>query len=148
MKAVVFLGLFACGPILAFDPAGAPPERTMEWTTRSLANVRIPHIDLEDVAMIDALVFASRIDVPKDYRVWVKYPDEMKKSDLRVTFKAKDISWMELLGTIAARSAMDLRIQPGVVTFVPRSESGTPANKGKSATPPQPEKMPPEKPAE
>lgn len=121
-KAVIlFCAFFTCSPLFAFDPAGPPPERTMEWTTRSLANFKIPHVSLKDMALIDALVFASRIDVPKAYRVSLEYPQAMERSDIRLTLEAKDISWIELLGIIAAKANLDLRIQPGLVTFVPRS---------------------------
>ena len=108
----------------------------MEWTTRSLANFRIPHVNFEDVALIDALVFASRIDVPKAYRVWLEYPGEMARSDVRLTLNAKDISWIELLGIIDANANLDLRIQPGLVTFVPRSgPSGQDQTPSATATP-------------
>jgi hypothetical protein len=103
MKALILLCLLTCHPLFAFDPAGPPPKRTMEWTTRILANVKIPHIDLEEAALIDALVFASRIDIPKAYRVWLEYPEAMEQSDVRITLEARDISWMELLGIIAEK---------------------------------------------
>jgi hypothetical protein len=154
IKPLVFLCLFTGCPLFAFDPAGPPPERSMEWTTRSLADVRIPYIDFKDVAMIDALVFATRIDVPKAYRVWLEYPNAMEQSNVRLTLEAKNISWMELLGIIAAKADMDLRIQPGLVTFVPRSgqpvqNPAPPANAAPSvpSDPPQREETNPNTPS-
>ena len=40
MKTTLLLLALSCAPLLAFDPAGPPPEKTMEWTTRRLAAVK------------------------------------------------------------------------------------------------------------
>lgn len=126
MKTILLLLSLGCAPLLAFDPAGPPPQKTIEWTMANLAAVKHPRIDFEDVPLDDAIVFANRIHVPKNYRVEVKVADESKLPATLINLKAKDMPQMELLGIIAGQAQMDLLIQPGVVTLVPRGKAPAP----------------------
>ena len=122
MKMLTILLCLMCGSALAFDPAGPPPKRTLEWTARILAHVIIPRIDFEDTPIMEAVKFASRMEVPKQYKVTLKVSGEEGVRDKRINLKAKDITQMELLAAIAEQAGLDLLIQPGVVVLVPRSK--------------------------
>lgn len=106
-----------CGSAFGFDPAGPPPKRTLAWTARVLAHATIPLVNFESVPLMDALTTAGRIDIPEEYRVLIKVSDEAAVRDKVVTVKAKDISQIELLATIAEQCELNLLIQPGVVVL-------------------------------
>jgi len=130
MKILTFLGILISGSAFGFDPSGPPPDRTLAWTARVLAHGTIPIVDFKSVPLKDALATAGRIDVPEEYRLLVKVSDEEAVRDKVVTMKAKDISQLELLATIAEQCGLDLLIQPGIVVLCKRSkttESGTPS---------------------
>lgn len=71
---------------------------------------------------MEAVDFASRMEVPKAYKVTVKISDEEGVRNKRINLKTKDITQMELLAAIAEQAGLDLLIQPGLVVLVPRSK--------------------------
>jgi len=85
--------------------------------------VTIPRIDFVDTSVLEAVDFASRMEVPMAYKVMIKISDEEGVRKKRVNLKAKDITQMELLASIAEQAGLDLLIQPGVVVLVPRSKT-------------------------
>lgn len=124
MKALTIICSLMCGSALAFDPVGPPPERTLQWTARSLARVTIPRVNFEGDSIMEAVGFASRIEVPEAYKVAIKIADEEGVRGKRINLKAEDITQMDLLAAIAERAGLDLLVQPGLVVLVPRSKIG------------------------
>ena len=150
MKTLAILHLLICSTALAFDPAGPPPKRTLEWTVHSLSHVKIPRVEFEDTLIVDAVVFASLPEIPKAYKVIVKISDEEAVRNKRINFKAKDITQIELLAAIAEVAGLDLLIQAGDAVLIPKSKiveqeasAGQPASaresRAKGGDKPQPE---------
>ena len=106
----------------AFDPVGPPPKKTLEWTARYLSHVTFPRVDFEGTTISDAVDFAGHIEVPEKYRVKVKITAGADVLNRKFDLKKKDITQIELLGIIAEHAGMDLLIQPGVVSIVPRDK--------------------------
>ena len=136
MKTLIIVCSLTCGSALAFDPEGPPPKRTLEWTARILAHVTIPRIDFVDTSVLEAVDFASRMEVPMAYKVMIKISDEEGVRKKRVNLNAKDITQMELLASIAEQAGLDLLIQPGVVVLVPRSKTAEQAAPSGADKPP------------
>lgn len=120
MKTLTILYILMFGTASAFDPAGPPPKRTLEWTAQSLTHVTIPRVDFEDTPILEAVDFASRLEVPKAYKVTIKISNEEAVRNKRINLKTKDITQMALLAAIAEQAGLDLLIQPGTVILVPR----------------------------
>lgn len=79
-------------------------------------------MDFEGTTISDAVDFAGRIEVPEEYRVKVKITAGADVLNRKFDLKKKDITQIELLGIIAEHAGMDLLIQPGVVSIVPRDK--------------------------
>lgn len=128
MKTFTLCCMLLGGSAQSFEPAGPPPERTLTWTARTLADVILPQIDFKDTSQEEAIDFASRPGVPHAYQVKVLLSDEIGVRNKRINLQAKNIKKIELLAAIAEQAGLDLLIQPGVVVLVSRTKIAEKAN--------------------
>ena len=125
MKTSTILLCLMCATAWAFDPAGPPPERTFAWTVRQLNEAIIPAVAFDQVLIADAVLFASKPEVPAAYKVTVKLADEKAVKGKRTSLEARNMKWIDLIAAIAQKADLDLLIEPGSITLVPRAKNAS-----------------------
>jgi len=106
---------------LAYDPAGPPPKKTMEWTTKSLSRNILPSVNITDMTIEEAVEFIGVLEVPDAYKPKIdcsRIPDKLRK----VKFSGTDLTRLEAIGKLAQAIDADILISPGKVTLIPRNQ--------------------------
>ena len=134
---LAILYLLICGTALAFDPAGPPPKRTLEWTAKHLMHATFPLVDFHGVKLEDAALFAGRIEVPEEYAVRVIIPDDESIRAKRITIRAEQITHLALIAAIAEQADLNILIKPGTLVLVPKTKIAEQAGAGQPATRPE-----------
>ena len=122
MKVLYF---FIIAPLLLsdvrdFDPAGPPPEKTMEWTTAWLGNTMIPKVTLEGVTIQEAIDF-FHLQYSAGYRVEIECPKTKENKGKKITFHGEKLTYIEVIGGMADAAGMNIMIAPGKVYLIPRN---------------------------
>ena len=114
--------------IWGFDPAGPPPKKTLEWTTRCLSRTIIPKVDFVDVPLEDAVYFVGIPEITQSYKPVIDY-SKIKDIKQKITFSGRNLTSLEAIGRVAEAIGAEIHISPGKVTLVPKAkgEQNTPA---------------------
>jgi hypothetical protein len=136
--AISILALWIPVRAMAFDPAGPPPTKTVEWTLSHISKVTIPRIDIDDTATVEGCISFLNLasGAPKEYRVEIDgsaLGKEKLEARSTIKLKARDIKLIEVLGKIADSVQASLVIEAGKVHLVPKEAAVT----GPFATHPQ-----------
>jgi len=153
MKAplILALALTLTVQVEAFDPAGPPPDKTIEWTAGYLSRVVVPRVDFNDSTPLgECLNFLELIQGrPAAYSV--KVDGEAlgdAKLNAPISMKAQDMKLIEILANLADAVDANLVIERGKVSLIPKKEAeqaGTgqpatrPESKSEGSDKPQPE---------
>jgi|GEM_PF-2510122 len=123
MKHLLLTILFLSGLIQAnaFD-AALPETKTIAWSLKK-ADVSIPSLDLTNTTIREIIKFMDRSDGSPGFFIDVDVSAVTNKLDKKVTIKAKDLPWLELLGQVADLLDSDILVQEGVFKLVPRNKN-------------------------
>ncbi len=128
MKATLILALALTFmvQVAAFDPAGPPPDKTIEWTAGYLSRVVVPRVDFnESTPLGECLNFLELMQGrPAAYGIKV---DGEALGDARlgapVSLKAEGMKLMEVLAKLADAVDASLVIERGKVSLIPKKEA-------------------------
>jgi hypothetical protein len=120
---IAFLGpLFPIGIIHGFDPAGPPPDKTLEWTFRDVSNRTVPTIDFDKESLEDAVAFLNTPEIPKGYRVEIDAEGFPETSRPTITLRRKGKTMLDLLVEVAEQADANLVFSPGRISLIPRRD--------------------------
>ena len=120
---IISLHFVACIPCQAFDPIGLPPEKTLEWTSKTAVNFVAPIIDFDkNTTAEEACDFLQmQSNKPKDYCIEIDTSAlSEKQRQTIIVMQEKNISLLTALSKIADRLHASLVIEPGKICLVPR----------------------------
>ena len=117
---VIALLTFEASSVLAFDPAGPTPQKTMEWTCRFLGSGRMSSASFQDATIWEAAEFLSTY-IPPSYNVTYSVDDTLDDTTRHISLDLKDPTFFEVVAEIARQSETDVLISTGQVTFKKRS---------------------------
>ncbi|MCW1884787.1 hypothetical protein OKA04_08610 [Luteolibacter flavescens] len=120
---VLQVSLFPMGAACGFDPAGTPPDRTLEWTFLDVSKRTVPVIDFDKSSLEDALDFLNTPEIPKSYRVEIDAKGFEEKSNRTITLKCKGKTMLDVLIEVADQVDANLVFSPGRISLVPRGEA-------------------------
>lgn len=128
MKATLILALVLTLTVQveAFDPAGPPPDKTIEWTTDYLSSVVVPRVDFnESTSLGQCLNFLEIVlGAPAAYNI--KIDGEAlgaAKLSTPVSLKAQNRTLIEILAKLADAVDANLFIERGKVSLIPKSDT-------------------------
>jgi hypothetical protein len=122
LKVITLLALFPIGIACGFEPAGPPPDKSLEWTFRHASNRTVPIIDLDKSSLEEAVDFLNTPDIPKDYRVEIDSAGFGEKSNRTITLKREGKTVLDLLVEVAEQADANLVFSPGRISLVPRRD--------------------------
>lgn len=117
------LYIFACIPCQAFDPIGPPPEKTLEWTSKTAINFVAPIIDFDKSTTAEEACGILQLShaKPKDYCIEIDTSAlSEKQRQTIIVMQEKNISLLTALSKIADRLNASIVIEPGKISLVPR----------------------------
>ena len=124
MKILRILGILIIisTKVLAFDPEGPPPPKTIERTIELATKLNLNIIDVGDESTLRQVFrfLELKQSMPKEYGFNIngdKLSKELLESSIK--FKAKNITFMKAMAKIADLIGCKLVIEPGVVYFQP-----------------------------
>jgi len=131
--------LLLCAQVMAFDPVGPPPKKTVEWTASYITNVTIPRIELEDFTTLGDCIDFIRLShgAPKEYRVEIDVSalgEAKLRAPIHLKIQARNVKIVDMLAKLADAVQADLVINAGSVRLVPKAIAG--AGVDQSATKP------------
>ncbi len=118
---------------LASDPIEWPKEKSVNWTTRFLSNVRIPNIEFTKESTVqDALDFLEVCYVePHPFAINGNALGETILLS-SIEYTENNVSPIEVLSVLADRFGADILIGRGMVTFRPRIDRAQQAGDGQA----------------
>lgn len=126
----LFIALFAVTSAWAFDPAGPPPRKTLEWTIQHLTNAAFPMVAIEKDTILEDCIAYMNMTRPAEYSVRVDASalgKEVLGAPIQVGINARNIKMIDFLAKIAEAAQANIVIEAGKVRLIPRAmvqESG------------------------
>lgn len=108
--------------VIAFDPDGPPPEKTMLWTTDYINRVTIPKVNFVESTAEEAVLSLTQSYIPKAYKVEINGSKLGELAHEKVSFELKDVTVFEAVGVLANSIGADILIKPGKIYLVPATK--------------------------
>src|SRR6478609_4875721 len=94
--AIPIFAMLLSSHVMAFDPAGPPPTKTVQWTVSYLTKVTIPKIDFDDTATLGECIDFLNLafGAPNAYRAEIDgsaFGDVKLASPAHLKIQARDI---------------------------------------------------------
>ena len=125
--------ILGCASLEAFDSSPQYPDSSLSLTVSHVSNVRLPLVDYPDGPLLEVVTFIRCHDIPERLGVTIDVSKIPNHQQIRVKLVAKNITILEAAAAVAEQLDAELRIEPGKIHIVPRSES----KRGEQPVPPK-----------
>ncbi|OYV04603.1 MAG: hypothetical protein CFE26_15995 [Verrucomicrobiales bacterium VVV1] len=129
IAAIIAISLSIVSPVMAFDPAGPPPNKTFEWTIQYLTEVTYPVVSMDKDTVVRDCIDYMRLSRPLEYRMEIDVSsiEEAKLSaPIQIEINARNIKVIDFLAKIADIAQANIVIEPGKVRLIPRNTAPKP----------------------
>jgi hypothetical protein len=128
MKAtlILALALTLTVQVQAFDSAGPPPDKTIEWTTGYLSKVIVPRVDFDRTTSLGQCLNFLELVMGRPAAYNIKIDGEalgVAKLSAPVSLKVRDMKLIEILAKLADAVDANLVIERGNVSLIPKKEA-------------------------